>query len=203
MRAGGRALLVLTAAAGICAALAGCASGHSAQGSAARTLATRQAESPPQGRVTRSPQVSAARAAAGNGTAAAQTSRPAVAPAAAGSPPASSRAVPATLTSGLNTDAADGTPHYVLSFTPSTDSAVTGSVSFLYPDGRIATVGSYDGTLSGTVSGHGKITLTLGDGKVLSGSYTTGRVNLDGCGAALPLTTAADGCTFTYHGHVP
>jgi hypothetical protein len=105
----------------------------------------------------------------------------------------------ATLTSGLYTDAPDGTPHYILSFTASAGNVLSGSASFLSQDGRVATVGSYVGRLSGS----GEITLTLGDGKVLSGSYTAGRLNLAGCAAALPLATVAGDCTFTYHGHVP
>jgi hypothetical protein len=102
------------------------------------------------------------------------------------------------LTSGLYTDAPDGTPHYVLSFTSSAG-VIRGSVSFLYQDGRTATVGSYAGTLSSS----GKLTLTLGDGKALSGRYAGGQLSLAGCAAALPLAPVAGGCTFTYHGHVP
>jgi hypothetical protein len=192
MRADGTAVLMLAAAAGICATLAGCASG---QASAPRALpATRHAESQPQGHLTRPPQASAAGTAARNGTPSARTSQPAGA-----QPSASSRDVSAMLASGLYTDAPDGTPHYVLSFASAGGSVIRGSVTFLYQDGRIAAVGSYGGTLSGG----GKITLTLGDGKALSGRYTAGRLNLAGCAAALPLATAADGCTFTYHGHVP
>jgi hypothetical protein len=102
------------------------------------------------------------------------------------------------LTSGLYTDAPDGTPHCVLSFASNAGSVIRGSVSFLYQDGQIATVGSYAGTLSG----NGKITLTLSDGKALSGRYTAGRLNLAGRAAAMPLATVAGG-TFTYLGHVP
>jgi len=201
VRADGTHFLVLTAAAaGICATLAGCASGVSAPAPAASALTSaQQAESQRQGHATRPPQASAAGTTARNGAPAAQTSQPAAAPAPASRPPTSSRKVSAMLTSGLYTDAPDGTPHYVLSLTSSAGRVIRGSASFLYQDGRIATVGSYAGTLSGS----GKITLTLGDGKALSGRYTVGRLNLAGCAAALPLATVAGGCTFTYHGHVP
>jgi len=103
------------------------------------------------------------------------------------------------LASGLYTDGPDGTPHYDLSFAPGPGGVLTGSVSFLYQDGRVSTVGSYAATLSRS----GKITLTLGDGKTLSGIYTAGHLNLAGCAAALPLATFAGGCAFAYHGHVP
>jgi hypothetical protein len=109
------------------------------------------------------------------------------------------RAVSAALTSGLYADGPDGTPHYDLSFTAGPGRVLSGSVSFLYQDGRIATVGSYAGRLSGG----GKITLTLAGGKALSGRYTAGRLNLAGCATVLPLATFAGDCTFTYHGHVP
>ena len=103
------------------------------------------------------------------------------------------------LTRGLYTDAPDGTPHYILAFTSRAGSAIRGSVSFLYQDGRVSSAGSYAGTLSAS----GKITLTLGGGRALSGRYADGRLSLAGCTAALPLAKFAGGCTFTYHGHVP
>jgi hypothetical protein len=53
------------------------------------------------------------------------------------------------------------------------------------------------------LSASGKITLTSGDGKVLSGRYASGRLSLADCTVALPLAKFAGGCTFTYHGHVP
>jgi hypothetical protein len=193
MRAQATAFLALTAAAGIAATLAGCGSGGSAPAPATTALpSARHAESQPHGHVTRP-------AASRNGTPPARSTPPAEAPAAASHPPAPGRNVPARLASGLYTDAPDGTPHYVLAFTSRAGSAVRGSVSFLYQDGRIATTGSYAGTLSAS----GKITLTLGDGNALSGRYTAGRFSLAGCAAALPLAKFAGGCTFTYHGHVP
>jgi hypothetical protein len=199
MRVDGTAFLVLTAAAaGICVTLAGCASGVSAQATSALPSA-RHVESQSHGHVTRPPRASAAGTTGRNGTPSARTSQPAEAPAPASHLPTSGRNVSARLASGLYTDAPDGTPHYVLSFASSEGSVIRGSVSFLYQDGRIATIGSYAGTLSGS----GKITLTLGDGKALSGRYTSGRLNLAGCAATLPLAKVAGGCTFTYHGHVP
>jgi hypothetical protein len=69
----------------------------------------------------------------------------------------------------------------------------------LYQDGRVSSAGSYAGRLSAG----GTLTLTLGDGKVLSGRYADGRIRLTDCTAALPLARFGGGCTFTYHGHVP
>jgi hypothetical protein len=51
---------------------------------------------------------------------------------------------------------------------------ITGSVSYLYQDGRIGTVGRYTGRLSSS----GKLTVVFGDGKALAGAY----------GAASPTT---------------
>jgi hypothetical protein len=190
MRAQGTAWLVLTvAAAGICTTVAGCSSSGGAQAPAAGTLASkRQVDSHRHAQVTRSAQAPAAGTAAANGTPSAQPPQP----------PAT-RKVSALLASGLYTDGPDGSPHYVLSFTAGRGGVLRGSVSFLYQDGRMATAGSDAGALSGS----GKITLTLAAGKVLSGSYASGHLNLAGCAAALPLATFPGGCTFTYHGHVP
>jgi hypothetical protein len=195
MHAEGTAFLVLAAAAtGICAALAGCGSGPGAPAGSA-LAATRQADGQRQGQVTGSSRTPAARTAARSGTPSVRT--PSAAP--ARHAPAASPNASAALTSGLYTDAPDGTPHYVLSFTSTAGSALRGSASFLYQDGRVSTVGSYAGTLTRS----GKITLTLANGKALTGTYAGGRLNLAGCAAALPLAKAAGGCTFTYHGHVP
>jgi hypothetical protein len=113
--------------------------------------------------------------------------------------PAASPNASATLTSGLYTDAPDGRPHYVLSFTSTAGRALRGSASFLYQDGRVSTVGSYAVTLTRS----GKIILALAHGKALTGTYAAGRLNLADCTAALPLAKVVGGCAFTYHGHVP
>lgn len=177
------------AAAGIAATLAGCAAGASARPSAVSTLAgTRQAGRPSRSHPARPAQALPAQSAA-------RSTPPTAAPA----PPPAPRRNVVRLTRGLYTDAPDGTPHYVLAFTSRAGSAVRGSVSYLYQDGRVSSAGSYVGTLSAS----GKITLTLGDGKALSGRYASGRLSLADCTAALPLAKIAGGCTFTYHGHVP
>jgi hypothetical protein len=198
MRADGPAFLVRAAAAGICVTLAGCASGAATLAPAASSVtATRQAETQrpghaapghaAPGHAARPPQGSAADTAAGTG-------RPSAQP-----PPASRRKVAAKLTSGLYTDGQDGTPHYTLSFTSGRGGVLTGSASFMYQDGRIATAGSYAGSLSG----NGKVTLTFGDGKALSGKYAAGRLDLASCAAVLPMAAFLGGCSFAYHGHVP
>lgn len=190
--------LVLTAAsAGIAATLAGCGTGPSGRPSATSTLAaTRQAGRQLRSQPARSAQAPPARTTARNGSAPARSSPTATPPASHG--PAPRRNV-VTLTRGLYTDAPDGKPHYVLAFTSTGGGAVRGSVSYLYQDGRISAVGKYAGKLSAG----GRISLRLGDGKILSGRYASGRLTLAGCTAVLPLATPADGCTFSYHGHVP
>lgn len=189
----------LTAAtAGIAATLAGCGAGASGRPSAASTLAAaRQAGRQSPSHSARSAQAPPAQTAAQNSNSPPARSSP-PARALASHPPVPRRSI-ITLTRGLYTDAPDGQPHYVLAFTSGAGSAIRGSVSYLYQDGRISTVGTYAGTLSAG----GKITLRLGDGKTLSGRYASGRLSLAGCTAALPLATLAGGCTFSYHGHIP
>lgn len=200
MRAQATALLVLTAAAAIATTVAGCGGGSSAQAPAATTLAgPQQAGGLRPGHPPRSSQAPPAQT-----TARHSSPSPRSTPSATrSSPPASQPPAPrrgvVRLTRGLYTDGPDGTPHYVLAFTSSAGSAVRGSVSFLYQDGRISTVGSYVGTLSR----RGKITLTLHNGQALSGRLAGYRLSLTGCAAALPLARFAGGCTFSYHGHVP
>jgi hypothetical protein len=199
MRSGKTIFIGLTAAtAGIAATLAGCGT-VSGRPSAASTLAAAgQAGSQPRSRPARSAQAPPARTAAENSPPSARSTPSATASAPASHAPAPRRNV-VKLTRGLYTDAPDGKPHYVLAFTSGAGSAIRGSVSYLYQDGRISTAGKYAGTLSVG----GKITLRLGDGKTLSGRYASGRLILAGCAAALPLAAFADGCTFAYHGHVP
>jgi hypothetical protein len=208
MRAGRTAVPVLTAAAGICAMLAGCASGTGAQVPAASTRnAAQQSGSLQSGSQQDGNQQGGSQRdgsqQGGSQRDGSQAGRPPQAPAAPRAPgshsPASHRKAPGTLAGGMYTDGPDGTPHYALSLTLGSGGGLRGSASFLYQDGRVSNAGSYTGTSPGS----GKITLAFGDGKALSGRYSAGRLNLAGCAAALPLATFTGGCTFTYHGHVP
>jgi hypothetical protein len=104
-------------------------------------------------------------------------------------------AVPAD---GLYIDAPDGGAHYALGLGVSKGDVISGSVSFFYSDGRIGTVGSY----SGDLSGNGKLTITFGDGKDLAGRYARGTITFAGCRSVLTLASVV-GCTFTYHGYAP
>lgn len=204
MRAQATAFLALAAAtAGMAGALAGCGSAGSARPSAASTpAATRQAGRPRPGHPSRSSQAPAAQTAARKSPPPARsappTTPPTRAPAPASHGPAPRRSV-VKLTRGLYTDSPDGTPHYVLAFTSPAGSTLRGSASFLYQDGRVSSAGSYAGSLSAS----GKLTLTLGDGKVLSGRYADGRISLTDCTVAFPLARFGGGCSFIYHGHTP
>jgi hypothetical protein len=103
------------------------------------------------------------------------------------------------LADGLYTDAADGTPHYVIALDVSGNDDVSGSVTFLYQDGRTDTIGNYTGKLSGG----GKLSMTFDDGKALAGTYRAGQLTLTSCTSVLTWAVNKIGCRFAYHGHVP
>lgn len=105
----------------------------------------------------------------------------------------------AALADGLYTDAADGTPHYAIALNMSGDDGISGSVTFLYPDGRTATIGGYTGKLAAG----GKLSLIFADRQALAGTYGNGQLTLTGCTSALTWAVKPVGCRFTYHGHVP
>jgi hypothetical protein len=123
---------------------------------------------------------------------------PTPAAASAGPSPAPHGSGATALADGLYTDAADGTAHYVIALDVKGSDDISGSVTFLYQDGRTDAIGSYTGKLAGG----GKLSITLAGGTTLAGSYGTGQLTLTSCSSA--LTWAAKiGCRFTYHGHVP
>lgn len=99
---------------------------------------------------------------------------------------------------GLYTDAPDGAPHYTLALSLGKDDVITGSVNFLYQDGRAGSVGQYTGELSSS----GKLTIRFRDGKDLTGTYAKGAFTFASCGSVLAWAKVV-GCVFTYHGHTP
>jgi hypothetical protein len=128
----------------------------------------------------------------GNGT-------PAASPSAAPRRAPSSHGSGTLLADGLYTDAADGTPHYVIALDVSGTGNISGSVTFLYQDGRTQTIGSYTGKLSGG----GRLRMIFAGGKALVGTYGTSQLTLTGCTSVLTWAVRPAGCRFTYHGHVP
>jgi hypothetical protein len=103
------------------------------------------------------------------------------------------------LADGLYTDAADGSPHYIIALSWSGHDAISGSVTFLYQDGRTITADRYTGKLSPG----GKLTMVFGSGKVLTGGYGRGMLTLASCRSVLAWAATVAGCRFSYHGHVP
>lgn len=102
------------------------------------------------------------------------------------------------LADGLYVDAPDGQPHYVLALARNRSGAVSGSISYLYQDGRISTIGKYTGMLAS----NGRLTITIG-GRTLTGTYQSTQFTLASCTRALRWATQQGDCGFTYHGHVP
>ena len=102
------------------------------------------------------------------------------------------------LTSGMYVDGPDGTPHYVLALARSGSTAITGTVSYLYQDGKISAVGQYSGKLS-----DGRLTVTFSNGRDLTGTYGSGRLALSGCASQLTWAVHPADCQFTYNGHTP
>jgi len=123
---------------------------------------------------------------------------PAASPSAAPNPASSPPASGTLLADGLYTDAADGMPHYVIALDVSGNDDISGSVTFLYQDGRTDTIGHYTGKLA-----NGKLSMIFEGGQALAGAYGTGRLTLTSCSSVLTWAGKSIGCRFTYHGHVP
>jgi hypothetical protein len=176
--------------AALAAAVTGC--GGPARAAAARPPAIKQvtATRPASPRPARtSPPASPQKPAlpAGNGT---QTTSP-------GGP--SSPAAGARLADGLYTDGPDGTAHYVIAVGPGGHDAISGSVTFLYQDGRTATIGHYTAKLSSSAT----LAMVFTDGKALTGRYAGGELTLARCRSILVWSGTSSGCRFAFHGHVP
>lgn len=188
-------------AAVIAAALAGC--GHTAAqarpalagtsvGTPARPTASAPAGSPVLQGKARSPRVPhASRSVPTSASASTSASPPK-------SPPPSSGGGGAPLADGLYVDAPDGKPHYVVAVSRHS-AAITGSIAYLYQDGRAGIVIKYTGKLSG----NGRLSIKLSDGRSFTGTYRLRQFTLASCGRFLTATTQPGACHFAYHGYVP
>jgi hypothetical protein len=98
--------------------------------------------------------------------------------------------VPAT---GVYADGATGTPHYLLDVTAVSGSTMSGTLEFVFQDGRTQTVWTFTGTVH-----DGSATLTTSPGgKTISLTYTTSSIVLASCTAYLQYAQSDSQCTFT------
>jgi hypothetical protein len=93
---------------------------------------------------------------------------------------------------GVYTDGPQGTPHYTVDLTSSSTTALSGSVTFTFQDGRTQTVFTFTGTPSA-----GKASLTTSTGKTLSAAYTGTSILLESCTAYLQYAASDSQCTFS------
>jgi prepilin-type processing-associated H-X9-DG protein len=89
-------------------------------------------------------------------------------------------------------------PRYIVAVSRS-GQVITGSVNFLYQDGRVAFIGRYTGKLAGS----GNLTVTFADGKALTGTYAPGVMTLAACRSVLKWAVSPKYCQFSYHGNTP
>jgi hypothetical protein len=97
--------------------------------------------------------------------------------------------LPAT---GTYADGAAGTPHYTLDVTAASGSTISGSLAFVYQDGRTQTVWTFTGTAH---DGNASLTTSPG-GKTISATYTTSTIVLASCTAYLQYAQNDSQCTF-------
>ena len=72
--------------------------------------------------------------------------------------------------------------------------ALSGTLNFVYQDGRVATQFTFTGTAA---SGTAQLTSHGGGPGAISASYAPGRFVLSGCTAYLQYAMSAAACTFT------
>jgi hypothetical protein len=77
--------------------------------------------------------------------------------------------------------------------------AVSGTIVYLYQDGRTGTAVRY----TGVSSGNGTFSITLGKGHAMTGTYQSRDFTLDNCGRFLSHATQPQACDFACHGDVP
>jgi hypothetical protein len=73
---------------------------------------------------------------------------------------------------------------------------MTGSVTFVYQDGRTRVVATY----TGRADQRGPLSMILGDQRALNGTYSARQLEFPACGAVLAWAIKAQQCTFAYDG---
>ncbi|HUN32826.1 MAG TPA: hypothetical protein VMU95_12510 [Trebonia sp.] len=76
---------------------------------------------------------------------------------------------------------------------------ISGTITYLYQDGRTGTSVRY----TGQFSGGGQLTIVLASGQAMTGTYQSRHFTLGDCRRFLPTDTQPGACDFTYHGHIP
>jgi hypothetical protein len=99
----------------------------------------------------------------------------------------------------LYVDGPSGMPHYVISVSQVKGSRITGSLCFLYQDGRTGLLGAYTATKPTA----GTITLVLKTGKSIKVTVQEHGFTIPGCAKYLPFIYRPAQCTFTFHGDTP
>lgn len=100
---------------------------------------------------------------------------------------------------GQYIDGASSQPHYVVDVSDSSASTLSGTVSFVYQDGRTSTVLTFSGTPQ---SGSAALTTAPG-ARVVDVTYTSDSIDLESCTEYLQYATNATACSFSYTGASP
>jgi hypothetical protein len=127
-----------------------------------------------------------------------QSPAPSADPASSSPPPASPGHPGSPLADGIYADAPGNVSHYTLALAHSGPDTIHGSVTFLYQDGRVRTLGKYTGTLFKD----GRLAVLLSNGQRLTGTYQAGHLTLADCSAVLTMATNPGDCLFAY-GNTP
>jgi hypothetical protein len=97
---------------------------------------------------------------------------------------------------GQYSDGPEGSPRYLISLRHIGSSSMTGSVTFIYQDGRTQVVATY----TGRADQRGPLSMALDDQRTLTGTYSARQLDFPACGAVLAWAVKAQQCTFAYDG---
>lgn len=95
---------------------------------------------------------------------------------------------------GQYTSGAQSQPHYVIDISESSASTLSGTITFVYQDGRTSTVLTFSGT---PASGSAALTTAPG-ARVVNATYTSDSIVLESCTEYLQYATNATACSFSY-----